>query len=122
MGHRPERNTVAPLSQRRTQTDAQAVSIATVAMLGKLWNSLNDTEKGSWVSMAQQLHSSSASSAKVGVQPKISPYLTFVSAGTATYNTSGTVQHVALPVPVVPRPSLPDCSTPCFPPTASASR
>lgn len=54
--------------------------------------------------MAQQLYSTGDSSAKVGVQPKISPYLTFVSANTAMYNTSGIVQRVASAAPIMPPP------------------
>lgn len=52
--------------------------------------------------MAQQLHGTNAGT--VGTQPKISPYLTFVSANTATYNTSGTVQRQAASAPIIPPP------------------
>ena len=70
--------TAAATKPRRTQTDAQAANTATTAMLGKLWNSLDDASKGTWLSAAEQLHSNSASAGTVGAQPKVSAYLTLM--------------------------------------------
>lgn len=97
--------TTAASKPRRTRSDSQAMQSATIAMLGKVWNSLDDATRASWVSMAQQMNV--ANGTTVGVQPKVNPYLTFISINTAVYASSGTVMNTAPTSPVTPPPVPP---------------
>lgn len=109
----------AATKPRRTQTDAQAAQSTTIAMLGKLWKSLDDQSKASWLSTAEQLHSHSSSAGTIGAQPKVSAYLTFISANTVLYAAGSPLLQTAPATPVVPPPIPPAMLTATLSPSGS---